>query len=106
MFAYLLAYWLVRILVRQAIVLFQDSAAKKGGPHMITLNLRPVAIVARKTLCSTCVYSHIVRGYELQEEIIFCGYAFPLRAVPFLVRECTDFRAKRGAQVARAETAC
>lgn len=63
---------------------------------MMTLNLRPPR-VAPKTLCSACVFSHIVRGYAPQEEIIFCGYAFPLREVLFPVKECTDFRAERPA---------
>ena len=62
---------------------------------MITLNLRPTSVVARKTLCAGCIFSHIVRGYEPREEVVFCGYAFPLREVPFPVKECTDFRAER-----------
>ena len=32
-----------------------------------------LARVAPKTLCSACVFSHIVRGYAPQEENIFAG---------------------------------
>lgn len=62
---------------------------------MITLNLRPVRTAPRVTLCTPCVFSHIVAGYEPQDRIVFCGYAFPLREVPFPVKECTDFRTER-----------
>lgn len=67
---------------------------------MITLKLKATPIVVRKTLCTACVYSHVVRGYEKHEELILCGYAFPPRDILFPVRECTDFRAERGAAVA------
>jgi hypothetical protein len=63
---------------------------------MITLKLGP-ARVPPKTLCSACVFSHIVRGYRPEEKIVFCGFAFPLREVLFPVKECTDFRAERQA---------
>lgn len=62
---------------------------------MITLNLRPALESMQKSLCTGCVYSHIVRGYRSGEELIVCGYAFPPREILFPVRECTDFRAKR-----------
>lgn len=67
---------------------------------MITLKLKATPIVVRKTLCTACVYSHVVRGYEKHEEMILCGYAFPPRDILFPVRECTDFRAERGTAVA------
>jgi len=69
---------------------------------MITLKLAATPIVVRKTLCTACVYSHVVRGYEKHEELILCGYAFPPREILFPVRECTDFRTERGAAVALA----
>jgi hypothetical protein len=70
-------------------------AAEKGEPRMITLDLRFARKTVPKTLCVGCIYSHIVRGFEPHEEIIFCGYAFPPREMLFPVRECTDFRAER-----------
>ena len=53
------------------------------------------APVPRSSLCAGCVYAHIVRGYEPGERMIFCGYAYPQREIPFPVRECTDYRPKR-----------
>ena len=49
----------------------------------------------RNSLCTACVYAHVVRGYEPCEVLIACGYAFPPREVPFPVRECTDYKPKR-----------
>lgn len=62
---------------------------------MITLDLRMARKTPPITLCATCVFSHIVTGYAPQERIVFCGYAFPLREVPFAVKECTDFKTER-----------
>ena len=69
---------------------------KKGGPKLITLKLTaPPRPIERKSLCATCVYAHIVRGYTPGEELIFCGYSFPPREVLFPVRECSDYRANK-----------
>jgi hypothetical protein len=71
---------------------------------MITLKLsgaRPSP--ARESLCASCVFAHVVRGYERGEEIITCGYAFPRRDILFAVRECPDHKPKRecsGAKIA------
>ncbi len=46
----------------------------------------------RESLCHSCALAHIVRGYERDEEVVMCGYAFPPRAVLFAVRECTDHK--------------
>ncbi len=62
---------------------------------MITLELCSKRVVAPKTLCADCTFSHIVRGYAPGQELVFCGYAFPLREVPFPVKQCTDFKTER-----------
>ena len=95
MFVYILAYFIARLVVSGARACFRTATPRKGGPYVITLNLRPVQTAPRVTLCTRCVFSHIVAGYEPQDRIVFCGYAFPLREVPFPVKECTDFRTER-----------
>lgn len=56
----------------------------------------PVVVVVPDTLCYECLYAHIVRGYDRNnEELIACGYVFPMREVPFRVHECSDYRPKR-----------
>ena len=45
-----------------------------------------------ETLCRTCRYAHIERGFRESEETILCCFlAPPMRAVLFKVAECTDF---------------
>jgi hypothetical protein len=53
------------------------------------------AVILPATLCYECLYAHIVKGYNRSEELIACGYAFPMREVPFRVHECSDYKPKR-----------
>jgi hypothetical protein len=102
---------LVFLFARLALVLLKSWHTGKGGPKLITLNLprlrgakaREADVVSpavatpmpRNSLCTMCVYAHVVRGYEPFEVLIACGYAFPPREVPFPVRECSDYKPKR-----------
>jgi hypothetical protein len=95
-----LAYWAVRLLLPLIKRGLRQLKAWEGGSQMITLKLTAKPVVARNTLCVACEFSHVVRGYEKHEELILCGFAFPPREILFPVRECTDFRAERGAAVA------
>jgi hypothetical protein len=63
----------------------------------------PIVVAPRESLCTGCTYAHILRGHAPGEVLTFCGYAYPQREVPFLVRECSDYRPKRerhGAEIA------
>ena len=55
----------------------------------------PIAIkdgtaVEGESLCCTCVYALIQRGFRESEEEVFCCYG-QFRPVRFKVRECTAF---------------
>ena len=50
--------------------------------------------VGNDSLCSTCRYAHIQRGYAASEERAFCRYG-DYRPVPFRVRECTEYEDRR-----------
>ena len=102
---------LVFLFVRLALVLLKAWRTGKGGSKLITLSiprrrrndlsalhvpsLTTVPHAPRNSLCTACVYAHVVRGYEPCEVLIACGHAFPPREVPFPVRECTDYKPKR-----------
>src|SRR4029077_14612804 len=99
------------LIFRMAWIAVRQWRARKGGLAMITLKfprltvtapavpaVAPAAVAApvpRASLCAGCVYAHMVRGYEPGERMVFCGYAYPQREIPFPVRECTDYRPKR-----------
>ena len=87
-------YLLARLLVTATRRYFRRPIGQKGGSQMIVLKLTATPVVERRTLCTACRYSHVVRGYERQQELVLCGYAFPPREILFAVKECTDFRAE------------
>jgi hypothetical protein len=99
--------------VRLAVGLFRAvRAVQPPRRGMIQLNLPRAygglpageAAPARESLCDSCALAHIVRGYNLAEAMVTCGYVFPPREVLFAVRECTDHKPKRvrsGAEIVR-----
>ena len=104
---------LAHIALRVAIASFRNRRARKaGGPNMLKLNLpRAVAVPppAPVSLCASCAFAHVVRGYLAAQELVVCGYAFPSREVLFAVRECTDHKPKRersGVEIACEGTVC
>lgn len=45
-----------------------------------------------ESLCRTCRFGHLQRGFRESEETVFCDYSYAvLRKVPFKVAECTDY---------------
>ncbi|MGH9736551.1 MAG: hypothetical protein ACRD8A_18420 [Candidatus Acidiferrales bacterium] len=95
MFAYIVGYFLARMIASLLRVGVRTAVARKGGRPVIRLDLRTARTAPPSTLCTRCVFSHIVVGYELTDRIVSCGFALPLREVPFAVKECTDFRTAR-----------
>lgn len=57
----------------------------------IELKIKRALPAEGETLCRTCRYAHIQRGFRESEECILCGYGTPFRAIPFKVAECTDY---------------
>jgi hypothetical protein len=47
------------------------------------------------SLCNSCYWAHIQRGFAESEEIILCAFLRPARLVPFKVGQCTDYNDKR-----------
>lgn len=48
-----------------------------------------------ESLCNSCYWAHIQRGFAESEEIILCAFLRPARLVPFKVSHCTDYNDKR-----------
>lgn len=92
MLAYIFGYLAARVITSLVRAVVRTAVVRKGGSPVITLDLRSARIASPRTLCASCVFSHIIAGYAQQEQIVFCGYAFPLREIPFAVKDCTDFK--------------
>jgi len=43
------------------------------------------------SLCETCSYGHLIRGYRQGEEIAVCEATSPVLHLTFRVRECTGY---------------
>lgn len=48
-----------------------------------------------ESLCNSCYWGHIQRGFAVSEEVILCAFLRPARLVPFKVSQCTDYNDKR-----------
>src|SRR5215472_9838438 len=47
------------------------------------------------SLCNTCYWAHIQRGFADSEEVILCAFLRPPHTVSFKVSYCTDYNDKR-----------
>jgi len=48
-----------------------------------------------ESLCNSCYWAHIQRGFAESDEVILCAFLRPARLVPFKVSQCTDYEDKR-----------
>ena len=61
----------------------------------MTLIIRNGRPVTSESLCNSCYWAHIQRGFAESEEVILCAFLRQAHAVPFKVSYCTDYRDKR-----------
>ncbi len=61
----------------------------------MTVIIRSGKLQSTESLCSSCYWAHIQRGFAESEEIILCAFLRPARVVPFKVSQCTDYADKR-----------
>jgi len=59
---------------------------------VIIRNGRPQAT---ESLCNSCYWAHIQRGFAESEETILCAFLRPARLVAFKVSYCSDYNDKR-----------
>lgn len=43
------------------------------------------------SLCESCVYSHIAKGYRESEQVVICRATYHDHRVLFRVRECSEY---------------
>jgi hypothetical protein len=62
---------------------------------MGTIKVQNGTPVGNESMCTTCRNARIIKGFSESEELIFCDSWYPSRAVPFRVRECSEYDDKR-----------
>jgi hypothetical protein len=59
----------------------------------VPMNVKNGTPIGSMSRCETCAHSHILQRFRESEEVTFCYYA-TLMAVPFKVRECSNYQDK------------
>jgi hypothetical protein len=62
---------------------------------MTVIRIRSGTPQGAESLCNSCYWSHIQRGFAESEEVVLCAFLRPARSVPFKVSQCTDYNDKR-----------
>ena len=58
---------------------------------MVKVNVKNGTTVAGPHLCRNCNWGQYVTGYRESDVFVICTNSNPARAVPFVVRECTEY---------------
>jgi hypothetical protein len=61
---------------------------------MLSVNIKNGTPLHGDSLCDSCYWAHIMRGYRESELVVTCQRLDPNGRVPFPVRECTEYRNK------------
>lgn len=62
---------------------------------MVTIRVKGGTAEEGTTLCVTCAWGVVRKGYRAAEEEIFCRIVMPNGRVPFPVRECSAYEDRR-----------
>ena len=62
---------------------------------MSVIRWKSFGSVRGASLCGTCVWGTVRRGYRDRDVETFCRLVCPNSSVPFPVRECTDYADRR-----------
>jgi hypothetical protein len=62
---------------------------------MTVIRIRSGTPQGAESLCNSCYWAHIQRGFAESEEVVLCAFLRLARPVPFKVSQCTDYNDKR-----------
>ena len=62
---------------------------------MMTIRVQGGTPNGTESLCDSCYWAHIQKGYAESEEVVICAFLRAARLIPFRVRTCTDYSDKR-----------
>jgi hypothetical protein len=62
---------------------------------MTVIRIRTGTPKGSASLCNSCYWAHIQRGFAESEEVVLCAFLRQARLIPFKVSQCTDYNDKR-----------
>jgi hypothetical protein len=62
---------------------------------MVTIRVKGGTPSGADSLCQTCTRGHVIKGFSVTEEEVFCRFFYIEREILFPVRECTFYEDKR-----------
>jgi len=62
---------------------------------MVTIKVKGGTPQGCDSLCQTCSYGHLIKGFRATEEEVFCRYFYLEREIHFPVSECTFYEDRR-----------
>jgi len=62
---------------------------------MVTIKVKDGTPQGAESLCTTCRWAHIVKGFRASEKEIFCRYLADDRPVRFSVSQCNSYDDRR-----------
>src|SRR5437762_11743375 len=68
---------------------------QKSKARMGSIKVQNGTPVGNESMCTTCRYARIIKGFSESEEIVFCEVSYQSLRVPFRVRECSEYEDKR-----------
>jgi hypothetical protein len=62
---------------------------------MVTIKVKGGTPQGSESLCQTCTYGHVIKGFRASEEEVYCRYFYLEREIHFLVSQCTFYEDRR-----------
>lgn len=62
---------------------------------MTVIKIRGGTPQGNESLCNSCYWAHIQRGFAESEEVVLCAFLRQAHVVTFKVSQCTDYNDKR-----------
>src|SRR5260370_16453398 len=67
------------------------EALLRKEKRMVTIKVKNGTPQGAETLCTTCRWAHIVKGFRVSEKEIFCRYLTDDRPARFPVSQCNSY---------------
>jgi hypothetical protein len=65
-----------------------------GEPHM-GIQIKDGTPAGGESLCNTCLYGHVERGFRETEQVVICETTYPSHRVAFRVRDCSGYTERK-----------